>query len=196
MGNRAWKRWVIASIVAVMVWGAGSSKAAEQAQPKAFNSAVAFDVYAVIGEEGQWMGEDRQLVGHTPSEQPLTIPACKWWCVEPLRGWDMDKVRQEVEAHRVPGLKFSDATDRDLERVQGLAGLQYLDLSATHVTDARLEHLKGLTELQYLDLWSTRVTGAGLVHLKGLTGLQYLDLLGTRGTDAGLEHLRGLTALR
>ena len=47
MGNRAWKHCVIASILAAALWAAGSSKAEEEAEPKAFNSAVAFDVYAV-----------------------------------------------------------------------------------------------------------------------------------------------------
>ena len=69
MGNWAWKYWVIAPILAVAQWAASSSKAEEKAQPKAFNSAVAFRVYAVVGEE-------RQFVGITPSERPLTILPC------------------------------------------------------------------------------------------------------------------------
>jgi hypothetical protein len=71
MANRAWNHWAIASILAVALWAAGSSQAEEKAQPKAFNSAVAFDVYAVIGEEGL-------LVGSTPSEGPVTILPCQW----------------------------------------------------------------------------------------------------------------------
>jgi hypothetical protein len=91
MGNRQWKCWMVAAILAAGLWAAAcSSKAEEKAQPKAFNSAVAFDVYAVIGEEDQ-------LVGRTPSERPLTIPPCQWWYVAPLRPVDVGKVRQEVE---------------------------------------------------------------------------------------------------
>jgi Leucine-rich repeat (LRR) protein len=212
MADRAWKHWVIASILAVALGAAGSPRAEEKAQPKAFNSAVAFDVRAVIG------GEDL-LVGITPSERPLTIPPCQWWYVMPLPPVDMEKVRQEVEAQGIPGLELRDATDADLEHLkgltqldylelpwkvtdaglehlQGLSGLQHLDLGETQVTDAGLEHLKGLTALQELNLGGTQVTDVGLVYLKGLTELQYLGLGGTKVTDPGLEHLKGLTALQ
>jgi len=48
MGNRAWKYWVIASILAAALLAAGcSSIAQEKAQPQAFNSTLAFHVYAV-----------------------------------------------------------------------------------------------------------------------------------------------------
>jgi len=69
MGNRSWKYWLIASILAAALWAAGSHAAEEKAQPKAFNSAVAFNVCAVAGE-------DVQFVGSTPSERPLTILPC------------------------------------------------------------------------------------------------------------------------
>jgi len=154
MGNRAWKCWVIASILAVALWAAGSSKAEEKAQPKAFNSAVAFNVYAVVGEEDQ-------LVGITPSERPLTIPPCRWWYVIPLRPVDMEEVSREVEAQRIPGLTLDDATDADLEHLKGLTGLQYLSLGGTQVTDGGLEHLSGLTALRWLELSDAQVTDAG-----------------------------------
>jgi hypothetical protein len=189
MGKRAWKCWVIASILAATLWAAGSAKAEEKAEPKAFNSGVAFNVYAVVGEEDQ-------LVGRTPSERPLTVPPCQWWYVAPLPPVDMEKVRQEVEAHGIPGLGLWDATDADLEHLNGLTGLKVLDLDDSQVTDAGLEILKRLTALQYLDLARTQVTDAGLEYLKGLTALQRLHLAGTKVTDAGLEHLKGLRALQ
>jgi len=184
MGNRAWKHLVIASTLAAALWAAGSSKAEEKAQPRAFNSAVAFDVYAVIREE-------HRLVGSTPSERPLTLPPCQWWYVEPLRPVDMEKVRQEGEAHGVPGLKLRDATDADLEHLKGLTALRQLDLGwGTRVTDAGLEHLKGLTGLQYLSLSGTQVTDAGLEDLKALTALRWLGVSGTQVTDTGTEQLK------
>ena len=189
MANRAWKYWVIASILAIALLAAGASKAEDKAQPKAFNSAVAFNVYAVIGEK-------HQLVGSTPSDRPLTIPPCQWWYVEPLPPVDMEKVWEEVQAQGIPGLKLDDATDADLEHLKGLTALQWLDLSRTQVTDAGVEQLKGLTALQQLDLSLTQVTDAGVEHLKGLTALQRLYLGGTQVTDAGLVHLKGLTALQ
>jgi len=174
---------------AAALWAAGSSRAGEEAQPKAFNSAVAFHVWAVIS------GSD-QFVGRTPSEVPLTIPPCQLWYVEPLRPVDMAKVRQEVEAQKIPGLKVDGATDADLEHLKGLTGLERLDLDHTKVTDAGLVHLKGLTALQWLELWGTQVTDAGLEDLKGLQSLQRLSLSYTQVTDAGLAHLKGLTALQ
>jgi hypothetical protein len=189
MRNRAWKHWVIASILAAVLWAAGSSKAEEKAQPRPFNSQVAFEVYAVTG------GGD-QLVGSTPSEPPLTIPPCKYWYVVPQRPVDMARVRQEVEAQGIPGLELFPATDAGLKHLEGLTALQRLNLMDTHVTDAGLEHLKGLTALQRLDLAYTRVADAGLEHLKGLTALQHLGLSHTQVTDAGLEHLKGLTQLQ
>ena len=189
MGNRAWKYWLIASILAAALWAAGWSKAEENGQPKAFNSGVAFDVCAVVGKEPQ-------LIGSTPSERAVTIPPCRWWYVEPLPPVDMEKVRQEVEAQGIPGLILRDATDADLEHLKGLTGLQVLVLFGTQVTDTGLEHLKALTRLQVLVLSDTQVTDAGLEHLKGLTGLQYLHLWGMRVTDAGLEHLKALTRLQ
>ena len=189
MGKRAWKCCVIASILTVVLWTAGSSGAEERTQPTTFNSQVAFEVYAVIGETCPF------VVGETPSDRPLTIPPCRWWYVEPRRPVDMEKVRQEVEAQGIPGLRLTWCTDAELEHLKGLTALRQLYLSYTQVTDAGLEHLKGLTQLQYLDVPSN-VTDAGLEHLKGLTALQYLNLAATRVTDAGLEHLKGLRALR
>ena len=52
-------------------------------------------------------------------------------------------------------------TDRDLERLQGLAQLESLSLANAQVTDAGMERLKGLTNLRSLDLTFTKVTDAG-----------------------------------
>jgi hypothetical protein len=169
--------------LAAALWAAGSSKAEEKAQPRAFNSAVAFDVYAVIGEQDQ-------LVGSTPSALALTIPPCRWWYVEPRRPVDMEKVRQEVEAQGIPGLKLWRATAADLEHLKGLTALQVLDLCDTQVTEAGLKRMEGLIRLRYLDMSLTGLTDAGLEHLKGLTALHSLVLRGTKATDAGVEQLK------
>src|SRR5262249_3787474 len=86
--------------------------------------------------------------------------------------------------------------DVGLEHLNGLTGLQNLDLANTDITDAGLERLQGLTGLQQLGLDHTRISGAGLEHLKGMTRLQMLRLSETRMTDAGLEHLKGLKGLQ
>jgi hypothetical protein len=86
--------------------------------------------------------------------------------------------------------------DRELEHLQGMRGLRYLDLSGTGVTDAGLVHLLGCTNLESLHLWDTAVSDDGLAVVGKMTSLRHLGLGGTRVTDAGLAHLRGLTRLR
>lgn len=86
--------------------------------------------------------------------------------------------------------------DRELEHLQGMRGLRFLDLSGTRVTDAGLVHLMGCTSLESLYLWDTGITDDGLVAVGKLTNLRHLGLGCTRVTDAGLPHLAGLTRLR
>ena len=78
---------------------------------------------------------------------------------------DMEKVRQEVEAHSITGLRLRGATDAGIEHLKGLTALQTLELGQTKVADAGLEHLKGLTALQTLYLGGTQVTNAGVAEL-------------------------------
>ena len=80
MSNRTEPCWTIAAILAVALWGAVCSSAPardKESQPKAFQSPMAFDVTAVI--DGRY-----KLVGSTPFEQPLAMPPCEWWYVQPL----------------------------------------------------------------------------------------------------------------
>lgn len=107
----------------------------KKAPPEPFNSAVAFNVYAVIGQKDRF-------VGSTPSSLPLTLPPCLWWYVEPMRPVDREKVCQEVEAQGIPGLRLRDATDADLVHLKELTALHTLALGHTKVTDAGLEQLK------------------------------------------------------
>jgi hypothetical protein len=170
MGSRGRFR-LIAVILAGVVCAAGSPAAEEKAQPRTFNSTVAFDVFAVTGKNDY--RNDYQGVGRTPSERPLTIPPCRWWFVEPLPPVDMGKVRQEVEAQGIQGLRLRDVTDADVEQLKGLTGLQYLDVVGPRVTSAGLDYLKGLTGLRELLVWGTKVTDAGVRKLKkSLPGLE------------------------
>jgi Leucine-rich repeat (LRR) protein len=159
---------------------------------RTFNSSVAFDVFV-----RETSGEGSKTVGRTPSANPLEIPACWVWWVQPsapVKDWDL--LVREISQNKVPGLKLGSATDSDVSHLAGLTGLRCLDLSGTKITDAGLEHLKGLSELQELRLKSAQVTDAGLAHLAGLTRLQWLDLSGTKITDTGLVHVKGLTRLQ
>jgi Leucine-rich repeat (LRR) protein len=187
MGDRA-MRWLAAGMVAAFVCAA-SVKAEEVAQPRALNSKVAFNVYAVIDGE-------HKLVGSTPSQQPLTVPPCERWYVVPRAPVDMEVVCREVQAQGIPGIQFPDAKDADIAHLKGLTGLKSLDLGTSQVTDTGLGQMTALTGLQTLDLGGTRVTDSGLQHLTVLTELQELDLQRTRVTDVGLSHLRNMKALR
>ena len=86
-------------------------------------------------------------------------------------------------------------TDRTLEQVGRLVGLQQLRLDDSSASDAGLAHLSALRNLSLLNLEGTRISDAGLAHLKEFTRLSFLDIDGTRVTDAGLVHLEGLTNL-
>lgn len=189
MTNRTRKNWTNATLLAVALWGAVCAPALAADKETTFQSPLAFDVTAVI--DGKF-----KLVGSTPAEQPLAIPPCEGWYVEPLAPVDLKKVFQQVQVEKLPGLKLAEATDASLEDVAGLKALEWLDLSHTQITDAGLKRLAGLTGLRRLNLAYTQVTDAGLEGLKGLTALQHLDLKHTRITSAGLAHLKGMTALQ
>ena len=81
--------------------------------------------------------------------------------------------------------------DANLEHLNGLTNLSWLNIQGTQVTDAGLEQLKELSNLKHLDLNDNiHVTDAGLEHLKGLTNLVYLDLNDTQVTAEGRAMLR------
>ncbi|NQU76836.1 MAG: hypothetical protein HQ546_11045, partial [Planctomycetes bacterium] len=148
---------MLAALVAVTACvepEAGPASVDPALRARTFNSKVAFDVYVRKTPD-----DAPELIGRTPSDKPLKIPAGASWWVEPVWSTDTDmdmaRVRAEIQARRVPGL-----------RLMGLP-------------DDELVHLKGLTRLEMLNLGSPyvqSVTDAGLVHLKGLTGLRTLDL--------------------
>jgi hypothetical protein len=85
-------------------------------------------------------------------------------------------------------------TDADLERLQGLPDLEYLQIASSNVTDNGLSHLKYLHGLKELELRSEKITDAGLVHLQPLTELTELTL-DCSITDAGMANLMPLKKL-
>lgn len=124
-------------------------------------------------------------------------------------------------AGQMPDLTLTQIGDAGLAHLEGLTGLQQLDLGETQVSGpglARLRGAKGLTRLamprtpiddaglatlaaslphlQILELDGTKITDAGLAEVAGLADLQYLSLRGCPLTPEGLAHLRGLKKLR
>ncbi|MFP4057919.1 MAG: hypothetical protein ACLF0G_13715 [Candidatus Brocadiia bacterium] len=156
-----------------------------------FDSELPLDVYVLRSFE-----RGPEHLGSTLSEEPLEVPHCLAWWVQPVGEVDMARLREEIEAKDIPAVALPDATDADLAHLEGLSHLVTLLLDGTKVTDAGLVHLEGLSGLGGLGLSSTAVTDAGLAHLAKLKGLHYLWLSGTKVTDAGLAHLEGLTRLQ
>ena len=83
-----------------------------------------------------------------------------------------------------------------LQNLEGLAGIQEVNLNSSSVGDEQLKHLAGLTSLQVLRLGNTQITDAGLKHIQSLDGLRLLWLENTAVTSDGLEHISGLSKLK
>jgi len=211
---------MLAVLLAVTACGrakAGPASKAPARGRRTFNSEVAFNVYVRKTPD-----DDAELIGRTPSDKPLKIPAGVSWWVKPIRPTNMAKVRAAIRVAKIPGLRLRVASDADLAHLKGLTGLRTLNLwnceeitndgtaylsglkelrtlyvGGTQITDAGLAPLKGLTKLWTLNLDETQITDAGLAHLKGLANLRTLNLDETQITDAGLAaHLKGVTKLR
>jgi hypothetical protein len=106
--------------------------------------------------------------------------------------YEVDASGQRIPNTNAPGPTW-------LRRLLGqdfFADVVQANLDSTEVTDAELEFLNGLPRLRWLNLFNTQVTDAGLKHLEPLGYLQRLELGGaSQITDAGLEHLEGLHEL-
>ena len=181
---------------ALSAWGVDERRPPPQHPSRRFNSRLKLRVYALV-QRGKHAITVR--VGQMPADEPLTIPACHQWWVEPIGPTDLATVEalaKEITAQDIPGLELPDAGDDHLARLRDLKGLQFLVVPGPGVTDGGLEHLWQLKGLQWLDLARTKVTDAGLAHLRELKGLRSLDLGFTQVTDAGLAHLRALKGLR
>jgi hypothetical protein len=94
-------------------------------------------------------------------------------------------------------LAFRRIKDADLQRVQQLEGIKWVDIRAcTSITDAGMAHLAQITSITHLLLNGTQVGDAGVEHLAGLPNLRAIELAGTPVTDAVLTHLIRLPKLR
>jgi len=89
-----------------------------------------------------------------------------------------------------------DSDRRVLEHISHLTGLRVLRLHHTGVTDKSMEQISALRGLQAVEFSQERfVKNNGLVVLKDLPELEYVDLE-TGATDAGLKHLAQVPNLR
>lgn len=96
-------------------------------------------------------------------------------------------------------LRGKDVTDAGAQYLEGLTGLEVLDVTDTSISGQALKYIGKLVKLTALYGGLTRIDDAGLVMLKALVELQCLHLYGTSVRDNGLTHLRPfgkLTELR
>ena len=121
-----------------------------------------------------------------PEKALAQLPTLKM--LERLR---LDGFDREFDGEKEPQIQ-----DGDLQYIEGLTQLRYLNLGHNYITDKGLKWLKGLTNLEYLYLNHTDITSKGLKLLKGLRNLEYLYLNDTEITDGGLVHLRALSKLK
>jgi len=171
--------------------GPGHGPLIEKLPARSLSSRLALDVYVLVEEHAQ-----SKRVGYTPAPEPVAIPPCWYWWVEPVPPVDMEAVAHEVEAQGIPGLRLRVASDADLAHLRDLNALRMLGVAYTQVTDAGSAHLRDLNALRMLDVAYTQVTDAGLAHLKALNGLRMLDVAYTQVTDAGLAHVKDLSGLQ
>ena len=108
----------------------------------------------------------------------------------------LKRLRLDGFDRKFDGDKEPQIQDGDLQFIEGLTQLRYLNLGHNYITDEGLKRLAGLTKLEYLYLNHTGITSKGLKLLKGLRNLEYLYLNDTEITDGGLVHLRALSKLK
>jgi hypothetical protein len=70
-----------------------------------FNSKLALGVW-ILDENGE-----SRFIGRTPAAQPLMIPKCRWWAVQPEPGVSLADVLEEARAKGIGGLKLENASD-------------------------------------------------------------------------------------
>lgn len=163
-----------------------------------------------------------KIVGETPRNTLLHIPACYAWGVQTTgKKIEWKSLIEVMNQQEIPGLCLGRATDSDLRRLKEIPNLQIFLIAMTKIHHASLEHqfgelegsaaftsniyvtdsglvnLKGLNQLHYLSLWGcTKIQGSGLIHLQALKNLQTLNLRETAITNESLVHLKGLHRLR
>ncbi|HVS34214.1 MAG TPA: hypothetical protein VMS17_01455 [Gemmataceae bacterium] len=101
--------------------------------------------------------------------------------------------RDEADpAHPVVGvsLAFVPATDAQLKGLSALKRLRALDLTLSQATDKGMNVVAGLDGLETLYLGYTDVTDAGLKRLAELKKLRQLNLIGTQVTDEGVAEFQ------
>ena len=88
-------------------------------------------------------------------------------------------------------------SDAQMQYLQGVSQLRWLELGGKDVTDAGMENVKGLMQLQRLNIFCTAITDRGLTCLGAVTSVRHLRLFGNNSLTSAmwvnLQHLPDLT---
>jgi Leucine Rich repeat len=141
----------------------------------------------------------------------------------PLPRWLLDRIGpdcfRQANAVWVCGDSPEIREVPDLEFLDNLPDVRFLNLMGTRVADSEFSHVHSLNlvhfyasgsrlgdeglarigamdELEDIELYDTRVTDVGLAHLARMSRLQYVNLARLKVTDAGLVALARLTRLK
>jgi hypothetical protein len=87
-------------------------------------------------------------------------------------------------------------TDEGVPYLARLRQLRHLNLNGCAISDRALEVVKQLRGLESLQVARTRITDAGAAHLAGCERLERVDLSGTASGDGAIAALAGKAALR
>ncbi len=91
------------------------------------------------------------------------------------------------------GLRFGPCepvTDADIEGLEAVPWIKFLDLRKHPITDKGIEHILKVRELQHLNLGGTKVSDAGVIRLAALPDLESVSLHRTDVTKEGVAALR------
>jgi hypothetical protein len=193
------------AVLVLMLAVAGCTTAPRQGNatltaPATFNSKLPLSVWS---ETGPGLIEGWKILGTTPAREPIHIPACYAWGIEPEEKTTFQQAVAEAVAAQAPGVAstfWAPATDQDLLVLQRqLPSLRALIIwESPGVTDAGLAELKNFKGLLHLALQHcNEITDAGLARLRDIRELQGLEL-GYCGkiTPAGLTYLKDIKTLQ
>jgi hypothetical protein len=168
--------------------------------PATFNSKLAFSVWS---ETGPGLLEGWKQLGNTPAAEPIRIPACYAWGIQPEEKTTFQQAVVEAVAAQAPGVAstfWAPAADQDLlVLTRQLPGLRALIIwESPEVTDAGLTELKNFKNLQHLALQHCNgITDAGLARLQDIRELQGLELgYCDKISPAGLAYLKNVKTLQ
>ena len=147
-----------------------------------------------------------KIIGKTPSDTPVRIPAGATWGVTPVGGTTLKAAAAEVRAQSIPGLQLQDALDRvTVVEVKGPVEARSAEdqpwrpASAGQTLGMSGEidiGLNGEAKLRFADNREVIIRRLTIVTIGELTGPQTLDLDWTKATDARLVHLKELKGLQ